>query len=543
MHEYIYQCCNGWRMACKHYCFIVSLIHSGDLSHIFSIPGLALKQHDDNNEKLGHNPTPLSFDTYKWALSVTVTRQNEIPVTNLPTPNANASAPKTTTPTSSLALIPVWDMCNHSSLKCSSQAFVAAPSGGDGGGGGGEMKSKGALECTAHVAYKKGDEVPRKRKQLYVCVCVFFFFFFFTYLSYCLFLDTWNFCTITLTFFFLSPMWQVHIFYGKRTNSEYFLYSGFVPQNNQEYDGYSNYLTWSLTSDNIFGPSSELIQKVDSKSVNSSSTSSELDSSELLKSRAMLCQRLGLKMSKDSKKEMSWNVHVPLSRWMSSSSSSSIQEQHPTTAVQVKKDLKYLFLSSINPLDTGEDSTKHANEDIDAATATRLSNDDYKQLLLALMASTCSQRDARRWLDAMEKLELMQTLVVKKTPPSAGASSNDGEDAALLKEDEIHQYFVGCMRILKQAYENQLKSIKMTQKMIELKKLKLLKELKTLLGAARSGGGGSGSDDSTNKDDELKQINDKYQRRLRHLSIANDLIGADMALINAASGIVDSFLA
>jgi hypothetical protein len=152
-------------MACKHYCFIVSLIHSGDLSHIFSIPGLALKQHDDNNEKLGHKPTPLSFDTYKWALSVTVTRQNEIPVTNLPPPpNANASAPKTTTPpttttssssSSSLALIPVWDMCNHSSLKCSSQAFVAAPS----GGGGGEMKSKGALECTAHVAYKKGDEV------------------------------------------------------------------------------------------------------------------------------------------------------------------------------------------------------------------------------------------------------------------------------------------------------------------------------------------------------------------------------------------------
>jgi len=134
--------------------------------------------------------------------------------------------------------------------------------------------------------------------------------------------------------------------------------------------------------------------------------------------------------------------------------------------------------------------------------------------------------------------------VVAPPPPppaaAAAAASSDAEDAALLKEDEIHQYFVGCMRILKQAYENQLKSIKVTQKMIELKKLKLLKELKTLLGAARSGGG---SDDSTNKDDELKQINDKYQRRLRHLSIANDLIGTDMALINAAGGIVDSFLA
>lgn len=144
-------------MACKHYGYIMSLVHNGELSHIFHIPGLIMTSPNacanDDSGNSDDKPTALSFDLFKWALSVTVTRQNEIPIINKEDGNTNA-----------LALIPLWDMCNHSSNKlASTQSFVQTQqdgqfnqdqTGDDEGGGGG-----GALECTTHVKYNKGDEV------------------------------------------------------------------------------------------------------------------------------------------------------------------------------------------------------------------------------------------------------------------------------------------------------------------------------------------------------------------------------------------------
>ena len=97
----------------------------------------------------------LTFARFRWALAATITRQNEVPLSAF---GQAAGA--------CLALIPVWDMCNHAPAGGTETALVQA--GGDA-----------ALECAALRAHGVGDEV--------------------------------------------------RIFYGPRPSSELLLYSGFVP--------------------------------------------------------------------------------------------------------------------------------------------------------------------------------------------------------------------------------------------------------------------------------------------------------------------------
>ena len=103
----------------------------------------------------------LSYDLFKWALAATITRQNEVP--------APSGSPV-------LALIPVWDFCNHAPAGETETSFVATAQ--PAGGPTGESSSSRALECRALVPITGGSEV--------------------------------------------------HIFYGCRPSSELLVYSGFV---------------------------------------------------------------------------------------------------------------------------------------------------------------------------------------------------------------------------------------------------------------------------------------------------------------------------
>ena len=100
-----------------------------------------------------------SWARYVWAVSVVMTRQNELPT------NPRA-----------LALVPVWDLCNHSPGKHTTSVAVNPETGGV------------SVECIAMKKFESGDDVT--------------------------------------------------IFYGMRPNSELLLFSGFVQPNN-EYDTYA----------------------------------------------------------------------------------------------------------------------------------------------------------------------------------------------------------------------------------------------------------------------------------------------------------------
>lgn len=137
---------NGWRMALKQY---VYLAHKAARE-----PG-GFGQHFPVVAASGDGARPLfTLALFRWALATAITRQNEVP----------AALGATT-----LALIPLWDMCNHHPSKETDTRFVAAES----------TSAGGALECRALKPIAEG-----------------------------------------------AP---VHIFYGERPSSELLLYSGFVP--------------------------------------------------------------------------------------------------------------------------------------------------------------------------------------------------------------------------------------------------------------------------------------------------------------------------
>jgi len=161
---------NGWRMALKQYVYLVHKAAREPQGFGKHFPVMA-----DPTEGGHLNSTrPLfSLSLFRWALATAITRQNEVP------------AAARTNSGSTLALIPLWDMCNHSNSKDTDTSFVAGPLA--------EPSSslqvgsvEGALECRAVKDIAK---------------------------------DT-----------------QVYIFYGKRPNSDLLLYSGFVPEPRPEAD-------------------------------------------------------------------------------------------------------------------------------------------------------------------------------------------------------------------------------------------------------------------------------------------------------------------
>ena len=150
---------NGWRMALKQYAY---------LAHKAAREPQGFGKHFPvtNDPKANHDPArPLfSLSLFRWALATAITRQNEVP--------AAAAADST------LALIPLWDMCNHSNSKDTDTSFVAAAL-NEASSSSLEVSSGGALECRAMRDIAKDE--------------------------------------------------QVYIFYGERPNSDLLLYSGFVP--------------------------------------------------------------------------------------------------------------------------------------------------------------------------------------------------------------------------------------------------------------------------------------------------------------------------
>ena len=131
----------------------------------------------------------LSFALFRWALATTLTRQNEIPVSVTEAASGAGSGAV------ALALIPGWDMLNHSAEACASVetsfeanqtkdpdlASTAArgdcDAGSGSGSGGPEVRAAagnaGCLVCRATRALRRGEEVhmfygPRPTQELLV---------------------------------------------------------------------------------------------------------------------------------------------------------------------------------------------------------------------------------------------------------------------------------------------------------------------------------------------------------------------------------------
>jgi len=81
----------GWRMAAKQYVYLVHLLRSAPA-------GLGLPP--------SCGATVLPFDVYRWAFAATITRQNRVPFVRGQQQG------------DTLALVPVWDMCNHEEGAC-----------------------------------------------------------------------------------------------------------------------------------------------------------------------------------------------------------------------------------------------------------------------------------------------------------------------------------------------------------------------------------------------------------------------------------------
>ena len=156
----------------------------------------------------------LSFALFRWALATTLTRQNEIPVSVTEAASGAGSGAV------ALALIPGWDMLNHSAEACASVetsfeanqtkdpdlASTAArgdcDAGSGSGSGGPEVRAAagnaGCLVCRATRALRRGEEV--------------------------------------------------HMFYGPRPTQELLVYSGFVPDLEPALDRLANPATAAAAS-------------------------------------------------------------------------------------------------------------------------------------------------------------------------------------------------------------------------------------------------------------------------------------------------------
>lgn len=113
---------------------------------------------------------------FLWAFSCVLTRQNGVP--------SKQSQQQ------QLALIPVWDMCNHEEGKITTYYDL----------------SKQESECFAMRNFKQGEQVSFGRVNLLV--------------------------VFIHVFFFCFPYFQFFIYYGKRPNSELLLFSGFINPSN-----------------------------------------------------------------------------------------------------------------------------------------------------------------------------------------------------------------------------------------------------------------------------------------------------------------------
>ena len=143
-----------WRITVKQYCYI---------SHVYGPRGPFSSAFPSAQS--------LTFDLFRWALCSTITRQNRVP-SLLQSGKQDQDQGQGQGP-GVLALIPVWDMCNHAQGP-NTTGFDMSP------------ESHG-LVCEAMNDYAPGDEV--------------------------------------------------HIFYGPRPNAELFLYSGFVASANPHHEG------------------------------------------------------------------------------------------------------------------------------------------------------------------------------------------------------------------------------------------------------------------------------------------------------------------
>ncbi|XP_077493635.1 SET domain containing 3 [Amblyomma americanum] len=106
-----------------------------------------------------------TYDLYRWAVSAVMTRQNAVPWTESDGPGGDDVRVDGTAAVT--ALVPLWDMCNHSDGKVLTDYDSSAS----------------MVRCYAMQDFQKGEEVT--------------------------------------------------IFYGKRTNAEFFIHNGFVFENNR----------------------------------------------------------------------------------------------------------------------------------------------------------------------------------------------------------------------------------------------------------------------------------------------------------------------
>ena len=99
-----------------------------------------------------------TYQLYRWTVGVVETRQNEIPAC---APDrgeaAAAAAPSATSSRTALSLIPMWDMCNHSTTGGQITTFFSA-----------EHR---ALEFSAMSDFAEGEQIkmcygPRPNSEL-----------------------------------------------------------------------------------------------------------------------------------------------------------------------------------------------------------------------------------------------------------------------------------------------------------------------------------------------------------------------------------------
>ncbi len=214
---------NSWRMVAKQYCYITKM-----LLRRAQVSGAAEGAEGDDVPSNPLSPgrlkefaaffqRGLSFELFRWAMAAVITRQNRVPV-----PQTDGAASGAFAATSAavameqqpqtLALIPIWDMCNHAEGKSVTYFENEIADGSAGGGGSGAAgatsASRGTLVCRATVAVPAGEEV----------------------------------C----------------IFYGPRPNAELLCYSGFVyPSPSNSYDRAQ--VSWELSSEGH--PNPKLLKK------------------------------------------------------------------------------------------------------------------------------------------------------------------------------------------------------------------------------------------------------------------------------------------
>ena len=141
----------------------------------------------------------LSFALFRWTLATTLTRQNEIPVSV--TEAASGAGSGAGSGAVALALIPGWDMLNHSAEACASveTSFEANQTKDP------DLASTAARgDCDAGSGSGSGDPEVRAAAGNAGCLV----------------------CRATRA---LRRGEEVHMFYGPRPTQELLVYSGFVP--------------------------------------------------------------------------------------------------------------------------------------------------------------------------------------------------------------------------------------------------------------------------------------------------------------------------